>query len=239
MHVLIRASTHSLQESDLTSTDLETLDPSSSSHLRSRTAGGSSTSSNLYPYIAANKSHGLNLDPSTPLVSAVLRPHDSKDLVDTSQSIVSLSDDELIVEVKFSETVRIKSILVGTGGEGDEAPRKGKVWVNRVGGLGFDDTGDEAQMEWELGSGIDVTAAEGTSTRGAKEYPVRVSRFSDVTTLSLFFVSPSRSVYSVRHLPNPESTSSLSRKRLRTGRGYTTWGSRGSLELINGIKIRG
>lgn len=79
--------------------------------------------------------------------------------------------------------MRVKSILIGTGGgRAPEAPRRVKVWVNRVDGIEFDEAGTVTpDQEWELLEGD-------AGGRGATEYPVRMSRFGNVSSVTLFFV---------------------------------------------------
>lgn len=86
-------------------------------------------------------------------------------------------------QVGFTDLVRIKSILIGTGGgQLPSSPRRVKVWVNRPDGVAFDEVEDlKAEQEFVL--------LEGSGTRGAVEYPVRISRFGSVTSVDLFFVS--------------------------------------------------
>ena len=88
------------------------------------------------------------------------------------------------LQVQFTSLVRLKSILIGTGGgQHPESPRLVKVWANRAEPLGFDDTGSvKEDQAWEL-----LEASDGG--RGATEYPVRVARFANVSSLDLFFVS--------------------------------------------------
>jgi hypothetical protein len=86
-------------------------------------------------------------------------------------------------QIGFTDLVRIKSILLGTGGgQLPTSPRRVKVWVNRQDGVTFDEVQDlKAEQEFVL--------LEGSGTRGAVEYPVRMSRFGSVSSVTLFFVS--------------------------------------------------
>lgn len=86
-------------------------------------------------------------------------------------------------QIGFTDLVRIKSILVGTGGgQLPSSPRRVKVWVNRQDGVAFDEVEDlKAEQEFAL--------LEGSGTRGAVEYPVRMSKFGNVSSIDLFFVS--------------------------------------------------
>lgn len=84
----------------------------------------------------------------------------------------------------FARTGR--SILIGTGGGRlSSSPRLAKCWVNRVGGIDFSDATEvKPEQEWEL------LEAEGGG-QGAVEYPVRMARFANVSSVDLFFVSGS------------------------------------------------
>lgn len=182
---------------DLTSIDL------------SSTVSSTLTSStiSLFPYILHAQSTGLNLtDPSH--LPRLLRPLDSKDVVLSNDEIVGTAsetqsggtwtagcvdsqegDDEIIIHVRFSELVRIKSILIGTGGgQSPISPRRVKVWTNRVDGIDFDmiEEGVKPEQEWEL------LESDGEGGRGAVEYPVRIARFNNVMAVDLAF-SESRS----------------------------------------------
>lgn len=90
-------------------------------------------------------------------------------------------------QIRFSELVRIKSILIGTGGgRASSAPRLAKCWVNRVDGIDFGQTEEvKAEQEWEL------LESEG-GEKGAVEYPVRMAKFGNVSEVDLFFVSCAR-----------------------------------------------
>lgn len=189
---------------DLTDLDLNSLEPgliqsNSSHHSNSNTVS-------LFPFILLNQSFGLNLASNSHL-NQVLRPLDTKDLVDSSNQedesshhlletsstpsvnyIESqLGDDELILHIKFSELVKIKSILIGTGGGfHSNSPQSVKVWINQPNGINFDETTTvSVDQEWELLQGD----SNGTSGKGSVSYPVRASRFNNVQSIDLFFVS--------------------------------------------------
>lgn len=171
---------------DLTQTDLNELDPTTSLISLSN---GNQTTISLFPFILLDKSFGLNLSSESNL-KYLIRPLDTKDLVITEEESIEFSlnsqegDDELILHVRFSELVRIKSILIGTGGgRSGSAPRRVKVWVNKPDGISFDATeSTRSDQEFEL------LESDGGS-RGSTEYPVRMSKFSNVSSVDLFFVS--------------------------------------------------
>ncbi|BGP47911.1 hypothetical protein JCM10450v2_003776 [Rhodotorula kratochvilovae] len=170
----------------------------------------SSSSQSLFPLIEFHRSNALNIanaDDQNHL-RRVLRPLDSKDIVLDNDEIVGTAqdggevgggvwsagcidtqdgDDELIINIRFSELVRIKSILIGTGGGRlPTSPRLCRAWVNRgPSGVTFDEASSAAPtpaQEFELLEG------EGGG-RGAVEYPVRIARFANVSDLSLYFAN--------------------------------------------------
>ncbi|GAA5861051.1 hypothetical protein JCM8547_008019 [Rhodosporidiobolus lusitaniae] len=188
---------------DITSVDIDTLQ-NPLSHLAS--SSGASSSS-LFPLISFEHSHALNADLShlasteQPL-RRVLRPLDSKDVVKGNDELVGTvseggaegggvwsggalesqeGDDELLIHVRFSELVRIKCILIGTGGGRlATSPRLCRAWVNR-GGITFEDAETvQPAQEWEL------LESEGGG-RGAVEYPVRIAKFASCSEVTLFF----------------------------------------------------
>ncbi|KAK4051146.1 hypothetical protein OIV83_002968 [Microbotryomycetes sp. JL201] len=182
---------------DLTDVDLTVSGPSE--HVQS-TATSSTVS--LFPFIDLQKCHGLNLSIPDSL-PRVLRPLDTKDVVMANDDMAEADhatdgaawtggaidsqddDDEILVHIRFSELVRVKSILIGTGGgRSSSAPRLAKCWVNRVDGdIDFQAAQDvKPEQDWELLEAVD-------GARGAVEYPVRVSKFANVSSLDLYFAN--------------------------------------------------
>ncbi|KAK4056800.1 hypothetical protein OIO90_002049 [Microbotryomycetes sp. JL221] len=182
-------------------TDVDLANSAASEHL-----GSTATSSNisLYPFIDIQKCHGLNLAIPDSL-PRVLRALDTKDVVQTNEeadeqrqddttSTLNWSggaidsqedDDEILVHIRFSELVRVKSILIGTGGgRSSNSPRLARCWVNRVDGdIDFSSAQDvKPEQEWELLEAVD-------GSKGAVEYPVRANRFANVSELDLFFAN--------------------------------------------------
>ncbi|KAH8918552.1 DUF1000-domain-containing protein [Atractiella rhizophila] len=195
-------------EDDLTTADLELVAPTSSSaHVR--VAGGSEASTSLYPFVSFSHSYGLNLSPNHDKIEDVVRPLDQKDVVleaveedteeeegaqqegGTSRSsrrggmLQTQVDGDMIVHVRFSQSVRVKTLLIGTGGgRRDTSPRNCKVWVNRHDGVGFGEAESlKAEQEWELLEGVDGDV-------GAIEYPTKMSKFANVEELTFFFNNP-------------------------------------------------
>ncbi|SCZ93500.1 BZ3500_MvSof-1268-A1-R1_Chr6-3g08702 [Microbotryum saponariae] len=184
--------------------DLTSVDMDHSVVTESLASATSSSTISLYPFIDHHGCYGTNLALPDSL-PRVLRPWDSKDVCTandelgepddalnprsggpwTGGSIDSQDDDdELLVHVKFTELVKIKSMLIGTGGgRASNAPRLLKCWVNRVDGLTFSDVNSTAtSQEFEL--------LESTSgSHDSLEYPVRLARFSNVSTIDLYFAN--------------------------------------------------
>ncbi|KAM0787616.1 hypothetical protein ACM66B_003682 [Microbotryomycetes sp. NB124-2] len=182
---------------DLTEVDLSVSGPSE--HLQSTST---SSTVSLYPFIDVQKCHGLNLRIPDSL-PRVLRPLDTKDVVMSNDDMAERDrpeagaawtagaidsqedDDEILIHVRFSELVRVKSILIGTGGgRSSSAPRLAKCWVNRVDGdIDFQAAQDvKPEQDWELLEAVD-------GSHGATEYPVRVSKFANVSSLDMYFAN--------------------------------------------------
>lgn len=163
-------------EGDLTSADLD--DQSTSAHTLSRVSAGGE-SKNLYPYIDLARCHGVNLH-SPDALQAVLRPHNERDETEEEKSLVNLDEDDgVMLNVIFSEMCRVKSVLVSAPPSGDERVARCRIWVNRPHGIDLADADDvPPDQEFELLE----------QERGAVEYPVRVSRFANVSSLTVNFV---------------------------------------------------
>ncbi|PLW12177.1 hypothetical protein PCANC_16726 [Puccinia coronata f. sp. avenae] len=178
-------------EGDLTGADFEQLDPSTSTDLFSRAAGGC-TSYSLYPYIDQSKSHCLNVSqPRTSLssthngngIGAIIRPIHTRNEISLENSLVTHedTDPEMIVHLVFNQPVRVRTIVINAG-KGDQAPRVSRVWTNRPNSISFDQLEIvKPDQEWELDVELET----------AVEYPTRVSRFQSVSSLSFEFSDPS------------------------------------------------
>lgn len=90
--------------------------------------------------------------------------------------------------------MRVKSILIGTGGGRSEtAPRSVKVFINRADGVSFEEAEDaKGDQEFEL-------LESDSGGRGSTEYPVRISRFGNVRELTIRFVRYSYSFLMLRN----------------------------------------
>ncbi|GAA5965073.1 hypothetical protein JCM8115_006652 [Rhodotorula mucilaginosa] len=189
---------------DLTQIDYD-ASAAANAHLASTTS--SSSSNSLFPLIEFTHSHALNIDSNDPdnALKRVLRPLDSRDAVLDNQEIVGTAhegaggvwtagsietqegDDELIIHVRFSELVRIKTILIGTGGGRlATSPRLCRVWVNRgPGGTTFDEAASDSPKSAQE---FELLESEG-GQRGAVEYPVRIARFANCSDVDLYFAN--------------------------------------------------
>jgi len=97
----------------------------------------------------------------------------------TGSYLLSDADEQLLLNVTFNQTVRIRSIVIQTSNVA-QAPRKIKLAINRP-SLGFDDIeNEEAAQEFELTE---------DQVREGKRIPLRYVRFQAVNTLHIFVES--------------------------------------------------
>jgi len=133
--------------------------------------------SNLYSVIDKNNVHGLNLDvPET--AKELIKPWENRE--DDEKFVESNVDDQLMIHIPFTENVRIKSILLKVG-RGDMAPRHLDIYLNQPNIVDFSDA-ETLQPHLKL------ALLEGET--GVLEYPVRMTAFASVHSLSLFFTNP-------------------------------------------------
>jgi len=103
----------------------------------------------------------------------VIKPWNERD--DTTKYVESDVDEQLIVFIPFTGSVKLKSISIKTG-PGDSCPSKLKVYINRD-DVDFDTVeGYIATQEWELVQSPDVV-----------EYQTRITKMYNVRNLSLYF----------------------------------------------------
>jgi len=97
----------------------------------------------------------------------------------TGSYLQSDADEQLLLNVTFNQTVRIRSISIQASNVA-QAPRKIKLLINRP-SLGFDDVDDgEVAQEFELTE---------DQVREGKKIPLRYVRFQAVNTLHIFVES--------------------------------------------------
>lgn len=99
-------------------------------------SSASDDSRNLYPLIFLGQVHGLNLSDPIAGAKAPIKPWNQR--MDLSAFAESGTDDSMIITVPFTTPVTIKSILLHPG-SGEYAPRRIRMFVNRIHGLDFDD----------------------------------------------------------------------------------------------------
>jgi len=128
---------------------------------------------NLYAVIDKDKVHGLNL--SVPEdARAIIKPWDQREDDIYAESGV---DDQVVFHIPFTQRVRIRSILLKTG-RGEACPSHLRIYVNHASIVDFADAGSMKPQ-------MDVTLLEDQTT--VTEYPVRVTAFANVSTLSMLF----------------------------------------------------
>lgn len=89
--------------------------------------------------------------------------------------VESDADEELLFNIPFTGSVKLKGIIV-IGGEEDTHPSRMRLFKNRP-GMTFDDTGLDPEQEFELHP----------DPEGVLEYNTKVARFNNVNHLSLHF----------------------------------------------------
>lgn len=89
--------------------------------------------------------------------------------------VESDADEELLFNIPFTGSVKLKGIIV-IGGEEDAHPSRMHLFKNRP-GMTFDDTGLDPEQEFELHP----------DPEGVLEYNTKVARFNNVNHLSLHF----------------------------------------------------
>jgi len=86
-------------------------------------------------------------------------------------------DDQVVFHIPFVQGVRIRSIIIKTG-RGEICPSRLRVYVNHTAIVDFTDAGVmKPQMDFTLL----------TDQSNVTEYPVRITSFVNVNTLSLLF----------------------------------------------------
>lgn len=105
----------------------------------------------------------------------VFKPWDQR--LDKEKFVESDCDEELLFNIPFTGSVKLKGIIV-IGGEEDTHPNKMRVYKNRP-NMTFDDTGSTPDQEFELHP----------DPNGALEYATKVTRFNQCESVSLHFPS--------------------------------------------------
>lgn len=105
----------------------------------------------------------------------VFKPWDQR--LDKEKFVESDSDEELLFNIPFTGSVKLKGIIV-IGGEEDTHPNKMRVFKNRP-KMTFDDTSCAPDQEFEMSP----------DPSGVLEYATKVTRFNSCESVSLHFPS--------------------------------------------------
>ncbi|KAF8076225.1 DUF1000-domain-containing protein [Lyophyllum atratum] len=125
---------------------------------------------NLYIHIDRSNVVALNTNGRGP---EVIKPWHQR--LNESISLESDADDQVIVRVPFTGSVRLRSVLLKTGPT-DQTPSKVALYANAA-SLDFDDISDQKPtQEFDIPQGREVG-----------EYAVKTSQFSNISSLTLFF----------------------------------------------------
>ncbi|KII89615.1 hypothetical protein PLICRDRAFT_39727 [Plicaturopsis crispa FD-325 SS-3] len=125
---------------------------------------------NLYPYIDRDRVVALN---STYSGSRAIKPWNER--FDEERFIESDVDDQLILRVPFTGSVKLRALLLKTG-PADQTPTRIELFPNES-NLDFDSVSDK-----EAAQGFDIP-----QDRDIGQYPVKPVKFSNVTTITVFF----------------------------------------------------
>ncbi|CAK5269860.1 unnamed protein product [Mycena citricolor] len=105
--------------------------------------------------------------------SAVIKPWHER--LDEEKSISSDADDQIIVRIPFTDSVKLRALLLKTG-PADETPTKVLLFANDA-NLDFDDLDDKTPTQ-------ECLVAQG---REVGEYALRTAKFSNLSSISLLF----------------------------------------------------
>ncbi|KAH7884580.1 galactose-binding domain-like protein [Phlebopus sp. FC_14] len=142
------------------------------SHEHNHHSGDVGPNDNLFAYIDRPNVVALN---ATSSGSSVIKPWHER----TSEEVYleSDADEQLIIRVPFTGTVKLRSLLLKAG-PGDQTPEKVLMFVNEP-SLDFSDAQDKSPTQvFEVAEGRDVT-----------EYAVRASKSSNVSSVTIFVPS--------------------------------------------------
>ncbi|KAF9469042.1 PITH domain-containing protein [Collybia nuda] len=105
--------------------------------------------------------------------SDVIKPWHER--LDETISIESDADDQIIIRIPFTGSVRIRSLLLKTGPT-DQTPSKVALFANEA-SLDFEDVADKNPTQ-------EFNVAQG---REVGEYAVKTAKFSNISSVTLFF----------------------------------------------------
>ncbi|KAG6911690.1 hypothetical protein DXG01_007940 [Tephrocybe rancida] len=125
---------------------------------------------NLYIHIDRPNVAALNTNGSG---QEVIKPWHQR--LDESVSIESDADDQIIIRIPFTGSVRLRSLLLKTGPT-DQTPSQVHLYANAA-NLDFDDVVSRKPTQ-------EFAVAQG---REVGEYAVKTTQFSNISSLTLFF----------------------------------------------------
>ncbi|CAA7268165.1 unnamed protein product [Cyclocybe aegerita] len=124
---------------------------------------------NLFNHIDRQNVVVLNSDG---LATDIIKPWHAR--LDENKYVESDADDQLIIRVPFTGSVRLRSVLLKAG-PGDQTPSKITLFANEP-TLDFDDVTDKQPIqEFDVPRGREVG-----------EYAVKTAKFSNVSNLTIF-----------------------------------------------------
>ncbi|KAJ6500323.1 PITH domain-containing protein [Mycena sanguinolenta] len=106
----------------------------------------------------------------------------AKTLNTTNNHLLSDADEQLLLNLPFHQSVRIRSIVIKSS-VGEQAPKRVKLLVNRP-SIGFEDV-EEAE-EPEVAQILDLSEDD---VKNGKPIALRFVRFQNVNSLHIFVVS--------------------------------------------------
>jgi len=125
---------------------------------------------NLYVHIDRSNVVALN---TNGIGHEVIKPWHKR--LDESISLESDTDDQIIIRIPFTGSVRLRSLLLKTGPT-DQTPSKVALYANAA-SLDFNDISDRKPTQ-------ELDVAQG---REVGEYAVKTSQFSNISSVTLFF----------------------------------------------------
>ncbi len=147
------------------------------SHSHDHGEAGGDTSSELYPslfpYIHVDQVTCLN-EVEVGSIKKILKPSDRR--FDRSDFVESNDGDQLIIYVPFTGSMKVMSISVAAGGPLDDAPSVMKLFTNRM----DVDFGNVERL-------IPVYEMAMAPTQDIVQYPLRISKFTNVHSITLYF----------------------------------------------------
>ncbi|KAJ7920737.1 DUF1000-domain-containing protein [Mycena leptocephala] len=125
---------------------------------------------NLFSQIDRDNVVALN---ASGLGSTIIKPWHER--LDEEKSIESDADDQMIIRIPFTSSVKLRSLLLKTGPT-NQTPLKVVLFPNED-SFDFEDISDKTPtQEFAVAQGRDVG-----------EYALRIAKFSNVSSVSLFF----------------------------------------------------